>query len=129
MTETNELAALAPELFVESVPASVRFYVEKLGFSVVRQDAGFAVVALGEAIVMFEQRAAHPRITSPGGAAGAHSFPLHLRFMVSDVDAFHERVQGAGIEVILPIGSRDYGLRDFIIADLDGFPLRFAAPI
>jgi catechol 2,3-dioxygenase-like lactoylglutathione lyase family enzyme len=129
MTETNELVALAPELFVDSVPGSVRFYVEKLGFEVVRQDPGFAVVALGEAIVMFEQRAAHPRIDSPGGAAGAKSFPLHLRFMVDDVDAFYERVRSDGVEVVLPIASRDYGLRDFIIADPDGFPLRFAARI
>jgi hypothetical protein len=47
----------------------------------------------------------------------------------SDVDAWWERANGTGARVLAPIADRDYGLRDFTIADLDGFGIRFAARI
>jgi hypothetical protein len=34
-----------------------------------------------------------------------------------------------GARVIIPIGDRYYGLRDFTIADPDGFGVRFASPL
>ena len=32
-----------------------------------------------------------------------------------------------GLSVVWPIGDRDYGLRDFVIADPDGYGVRFAS--
>jgi hypothetical protein len=37
-------------------------------------------------------------------------------------------VQAAGVPVVVPIGDRGYGLRDFTVADPDGFGIRFASP-
>jgi len=37
------------------------------------------------------------------------------------------RVQKLGAEMIIPIANRYYGLRDFTIADPDGFGVRFAS--
>jgi hypothetical protein len=34
-----------------------------------------------------------------------------------------------GARVLAPIADRDYGLRDFTIADPDGFGIRFATRI
>ena len=50
----------------------------------------------------------------------------NLRIMVADVNEHWERVQGSGARVLKPIGDRYYGLRDFTIADPDGFTVRFA---
>jgi uncharacterized glyoxalase superfamily protein PhnB len=49
--------------------------------------------------------------------------------MVPDVGAWWRRATGRGARVLAPIADRDYGLRDFTIADPDGFGLRFATRI
>ena len=47
--------------------------------------------------------------------------------MVADVDGVWERARDAGMDVLAPIGDRDYGLRDFTILDPDRFGVRFGA--
>ncbi len=49
--------------------------------------------------------------------------------MVPDVDSCWSRATGMGARVLAPIAARDYGLRDFTIADPDGFGIRFATRI
>jgi uncharacterized glyoxalase superfamily protein PhnB len=49
--------------------------------------------------------------------------------MVADVDAWWRRAVGMGARVLAPIADRDYGLRDFTIADPDGFGVRFGTRI
>jgi uncharacterized glyoxalase superfamily protein PhnB len=49
--------------------------------------------------------------------------------MVPDVDAMYERVRTKGVRIRVPVADREYGLRDFIIQDADGYDLRFAAPV
>ena len=55
--------------------------------------------------------------------------PLSVELSVPDVDAVYERVRNAGVEVMNPIGDREYGLRDFIMRDPFGFRLRFASAL
>jgi uncharacterized glyoxalase superfamily protein PhnB len=47
--------------------------------------------------------------------------------MVPDVDDCWDRANQLGARVVVPIGDRYYGLRDFTIADPDGFGVRFAS--
>jgi uncharacterized glyoxalase superfamily protein PhnB len=47
--------------------------------------------------------------------------------MVSDVDEYWKRVNEMGARIIVPLADRYYGLRDFTIADPDGFGVRFAS--
>jgi uncharacterized glyoxalase superfamily protein PhnB len=49
--------------------------------------------------------------------------------MVDDVDEIYERAKANGVRIVHEIRDRPYGLRDFILADADGFMLRFAAPV
>ena len=46
--------------------------------------------------------------------------------MVPDVDQIWQRLTELGPRIIVPIGDRRYGLRDFTIVDPDGYELRFA---
>ena len=56
------------------------------------------------------------------------AFPLaNVRVMVPDVDQCWRRANDLGARIITAIDDRYYGLRDFIIADLDGFGVRFAS--
>ncbi len=128
-TGNESTIPIAPELFVRDMEASIRFYVERLGFRTVRQESGFAVVSLGEAHVLL----ATPDEAAPAMASwlatGPRGIGLNIRIMVDAVDALYQRAADRGATVIQEIDDRAYGLRDFIIADPDGFLLRFASPI
>jgi uncharacterized glyoxalase superfamily protein PhnB len=122
-------SGLAPELFVRDLTASIRFYEQALGFSVVRQDAEFAVLSLGPAriqLVVSEQSDVQVKAWLDGGPRG---LGVNVRTIVDDVDALYDRAQRHGVPILRPIGDRFYELRDFTLADPDGFVLSFASPI
>jgi len=127
------LVTVAPEFFVRDPDAAVRFYVEKLGFSVIRQDSTFAVVALGPAFVLLAGEAAvveHKMPRADEWLAGApRGAGVNIRIIVDDVDAMYERCRAGGVCIVWEIADKSYGLRDFITADATGYLLRFAAPV
>ncbi|MDO8617028.1 MAG: VOC family protein [Dehalococcoidia bacterium] len=122
--DDDEPAPVAPELFVPDVPAAVRFYVDRLGFRLLREDSTFAIVYLGPAVVMLAHESLYGQaVRAPRGLA------IDVRIMVPDVDAVRERCRQQGVTVVHEIADREYGLRDFIISDPNGFRLRFASPL
>ena len=130
MADPKELAPLAVELFVPNVTEAARYYADTLGFTVLRTDPPdepvFAIAHLGEAVVMFMSDRFYAGARSDLDYRGAG---VDIRLMVPDVDAVYERIRAAGLEVMHPIGDRDYGLRDFIMRDPFGFRLRFASAL
>jgi len=120
------LVPTAPEFFVRDVERSVAFYTERLGFTVLRQEPDFAVVALGQSHVLLAAEAHTSRALLDAGPRG---IGLNVRIMVDDVDALYRRAKAGGVPVTQEIADRSYGLRDFIVADPDGFCLRFASPV
>ena len=50
-----------------------------------------------------------------------------MRVMVANVDDYWRLATDIGARIIIPIADRYYGLRDFTIADPDGFGIRFAS--
>ncbi|HSP56349.1 MAG TPA: VOC family protein [Dehalococcoidia bacterium] len=129
MGRDRELAPVAPEFFVSDVGATVRFYTETLGFDAVRLETEgsvpvFAVLGLGDAVVLIDRQ------ESIGGApATPRGLAVNIRVMVPDVDVVYGRARAAGATISRDIGDRDYGLRDFIVRDPDGFRIRFASPV
>jgi uncharacterized glyoxalase superfamily protein PhnB len=123
---------IAPEFFVPSVTDAIKFYTESLGFMLQRREppagdqATFAILRLGEAMIMVMHEAFY---TGPRSDFTYRCAGLDIRVMVDDVDAMYERVKAAGLSIMHEIGDRDYGLRDFIARDPNGFRLRFASPL
>jgi hypothetical protein len=79
-----------------------------------------------------EQKASHrKRLRRRGAVCGVGArpaFPIaNVRVMVPDVDGYWKLANEIGAPVIVPIADRYYGLRDFVIADPDGFGVRFAS--
>ncbi len=118
---------VAPEFFVTALETSLDFYTERLGFRLIRREAGFGVVALGDAHVLLAVPD-HPKVRT-WLAAGRRGAGVNIRIMVDDVDAMYRRATAGDGTVAFDIGDRAYGLRDFMIADPDGYLLRFASPI
>jgi catechol 2,3-dioxygenase-like lactoylglutathione lyase family enzyme len=109
-----ECERLHPLLPVTDVPRAVDFYVEKLAFEVgflYGDPPHFAGVNLGAVQVFLQHN------LRPGGSAVA--------FVVEDADALFEYQSAQGVEVVEPPGDREYGLRDYLVRDLEGNHLSF----
>lgn len=106
---------LHPELAVADVPAAVDFYTSKLGFT-----PGFT---WGEPVVMAGVNLGETQVFLSRGTPGPRG--CALRFVVGDADALFEFQRANGVEVVVPPGDREYGLRDFSVRDLDGYELGF----
>lgn len=101
----------APLLSVPDVSATAAFYVNVLGFrsgpaatpayTVVWRDNASVHLAKGE--------------RSPTG--------VRIFFWVKDVNALYEELIGRGAVIDVPIGTREYGVRDFSIRDPNGIVL------
>src|ERR1051326_954543 len=117
---------LVTEILVADIKRSVRFYLD-LGFTLLRDGGDFVE------LTWEEHRLFLAELSAFGDAAGAEAPPrvkfprANVRVMVPDVDQYWARVQALGCEVVIPIADRYYGLRDFTIADPDGFGIRFAS--
>ena len=53
----------------------------------------------------------------------------NVRVMVPNVDDCWRLANEIGARIVVPIADRYYGLRDFTIADPDGFGVRFASTL
>ncbi|HKI33297.1 MAG TPA: VOC family protein [Gemmataceae bacterium] len=107
---------LVVELFVRDLRRSLAFY-RVLGFDLLRGEEEFAVLAWEDHRLFLDQQEDLPE---------APATPvMNVRVMVPDVDRVWHRVNELGLRVVAPIADRPYGLRDFTIADPDGFGVRF----
>lgn len=128
-----QYAKLTPELVCSDFDRSLRFYTEVLGFTILyaRPEERFAYLDREGAQIMIEQP------TERGFVNGALAHPygrgVNLEIEVSDVDTLLLHVKAAGVDPWLPLEERWYrrsnvevGNRQFIVADPDGYLLRFA---
>ena len=123
---------LTPNLLVSSVERSLAFYVDTLGFErgMTVPDASpfvFASVTSGSVEVFFNDAAAavkeYPAFDGrPIGATGT------LFIEVEGVDALHDRLKST-VKIVMPIVTQFYGMREFAIADPDGYVITFAEPV
>ena len=107
---------LVVEVFVRDLERSLHFY-QRLGFELYERHGRFAGLRWEGHRFFLDER---PDLTSPVTPVA------NVRVMVPDVDACWRLCLGMGARVVAAIADRDYGLRDFTIADPDGFGVRFA---
>jgi catechol 2,3-dioxygenase-like lactoylglutathione lyase family enzyme len=108
---------LVVEIFVRDLDRALAFYAG-LGFVLRRRTGGFAVLEWEGHELFLDER--------PGTAVPAVP-AANVRVMVPDVDAHWHRAVAVGLPILAPIADRAYGLRDFTVADPDGFGVRFAS--
>ena len=129
------LTQTIPALPVRSAAAAVDFYRERLGFDVVHQDAGFAVLRRDDAEVHLWQagdESWRDRSTVEEPVrSGAETFiagTASCRILVDDVDGLYDEL--ARRDVFHPVSRHrvhetDFGAREFAALDLDGNLLTF----
>jgi len=121
--------SITPNLIVRDVARSTAFYRDVLGFTVgetvpAAEPFVFVWLKRDEVSVFLNDvnAAAHdyPAAASmpPGGTAA-------LFFIISDVDGYHAQVAPRA-NVILPLKTQFYGMREFAVTDPDGHIITFA---
>ncbi|MHA1523669.1 MAG: bleomycin resistance protein [Alphaproteobacteria bacterium] len=133
MKSKNAAPRLVPELGCTDFEASRKFYVDVLGFEVVyaRPQEGFAYLRRQGVDLMIDDIAlGRTWKTAPLEAPLGRG--MNLQIEICDVDALYARVGNVCGEVFLPIeekwyraGDVEVGNRQFIVADPDGYLLRF----
>ena len=125
---------LTPELDVGNLERSLAFYVGMIGFRVVftRPEDRFAYLDLDGVHLMLEEFGGSGRYFSNAPLAHPYGRGVNFQIEVADVDALYARVRAGGFEVRILLEDRWYrqdatenGNRQFVVADPDGYLLRF----
>ena len=116
---------LVTEIVVRDIKRSTDFY-RRLGFELLRDGGDFVELTWEDHRLFLAQISAFDGIEQVELPAPP-KFPLaKVRVMVPNVDYYWRLANEIGARVIIPVSDRYYGLRDFTIADPDGFGVRFA---
>ena len=114
---------VTPMIHVPDVRATVDFY-ESIGFTVndtYDNDCGglsFAILSFGNTQVMFNQA---------GKPSTQHRREVDLYTYTDDVDALFKRLKDR-VEVVEGLHDTFYGMREFIIRDINRFWITFGQP-
>jgi catechol 2,3-dioxygenase-like lactoylglutathione lyase family enzyme len=119
---------LVTEIVVRDIKASTEFY-RRLGFALLRDGGDFVELTWEDHRLFLAQISAFDAVEQVDLPAPPR-FPLaNIRVMVPNVDDHWKAANEAGVRIIIPLSDRYYGLRDFTIADPDGFGVRFATAL
>src|SRR5215467_3997487 len=117
---------LVTEIVVRDIKRSTDFY-RRLGFELLRDAGDFVELTWDDHRLYLAEISAFPEIGATELPAPL-KFPLaSIRVMVPDVDDRWKVANEIGARNVVPVGDRYYGLRDFTLADPDGFGIRFAS--
>jgi catechol 2,3-dioxygenase-like lactoylglutathione lyase family enzyme len=115
------LERVQPVLMCRDVAASIRFYVERLGFSLAFQDAPHDPKYAGVARDGVE-------LHLQWHDAPAWAYPVDrptYRFVVRNVDGLSEELRGRQVADMTPVRDIAWGTREFHVRDPDRNGLQF----
>ena len=111
-------------LAVRDLAASTRYYTEVLGFAVDPIDApGWSFVSRDSIRLMLGE--CPDEVDAE--ATGNHSWFLHV--MAEHVTALHDELRERGALIVVPLGDRSHGHREFVIRTPDGHRIMFGEPL
>lgn len=111
-------------IHVPDVPAAVDWYVSVTGFKVVDQgdldgEVVWAMLSYGDSFVMLDKG---------GVSSTAHRREMDLYVYVENVDDLYRRIKDR-VEVVEHLNDSFYGMREFIVRDLNRFWITFGQPL
>ncbi len=123
---------ITPVLYVSEVEPCVKFWLERMGFEPGAQvpdgdKLAFAIVQKGDVELMYQSYASAAK---DAGSAAEKVTPQGSTFLYVEVDDL-DRVLAAmrGIELVQPVHTTFYGMKEFIVKDPGGHLVTFAQPV
>lgn len=114
-----QFIGVGPVLPVPDVEAAVTYYCEQLGFErdfVMGDPPDHGSVTRGRVGVQF---------TLSDDGFSARAYPGWFYLFVDNIDALAADYERNGVTFTQPLGSREHGMRELELTDLNGFRLRF----
>ena len=130
--------ALVPELDVTDLDRSMAAYVGVLGFACTfrRPEERFAYLSRGGVHLMLQEAGGPGRRFRTAPLVRPFGRGVNLQLEVEDVGALNAAVRRSNLQIVLPLEERWYrqdateaGQRQFVVADPDGYLLRFMTPL
>jgi lactoylglutathione lyase len=124
---------LTPNLVVRDIERSIHFYCDVLDFELdkhVPEKAPFVFASVrggGIEVFLNEQKTVIDEYPAFKNVPIGGTLTLYLA--MQGVDQLHEEVQQRGIPIVMPLETKFYGVREFAIADPDGYILTLAERI
>lgn len=127
-----EIGGASPLFIVRSVPATLAFYRDKLGFEVTFEgpepnDVFFGIVQRGRAMIMFKAIDVEP-VPNYTRDIGHGIAAWDAYVYVPDPDALYEEFMSRNVEFWKPLEDNHDNLRGFEITDINGYVLYFGRP-
>jgi lactoylglutathione lyase len=114
------------ELFVDNPKKTVRFYQKMFGFEVVKSQARYAEIkkgdvriGIGSAGELMKNHHFNPEIQNQRKGLG-----VEIVFEVNDIDKVYKCIQDKGYPTETKMKMREWGKKDFRVADPDGYYIR-----
>jgi lactoylglutathione lyase len=124
---------LTPNLVVRDVARSMEFYRNVLGFqtSITVPEQGpyvFGAVTNGSVEIFFnDQKAVLEEYPALGSKPIGGSLTLFIE--IEGVEELFRKVQQHGVKITMPMKDQFYGMREFAMADPEGWVITFAERI
>ena len=128
-----EWSKLVPELTVSDFEASLRFYVETLGFQIVHRREGPAFAYLDLDGVQFMLEAFGEDGWNTGVLTKPYGRGINFQIELADIQPVLEALEHADYPLFRPAAESWYetaegllGQKEFLVQDPDGYLLRFS---
>ncbi len=125
------MRSIVVELFVSDVERSIAFY-GALGFRVAKRWEDWLILERDGVKITLQgdsHAVAGPHYFTPNIERHPRGTGVEVVIQVDDVDALYADAQAADQNIVKPIQDRDWGARDFRVADPDGYFVRLTSPL
>jgi uncharacterized glyoxalase superfamily protein PhnB len=121
----NRVVSSRCVLAVRDLKASTQYYLEVLGFNHDFGDGsdGWSFLSRDNFKLMLGECPDE----KPASEIGNHSYVAYL--VVEGVDELHREAVARGAQVVSPLESEPWGMREFTVRTPDGHRIRFGEPI
>jgi catechol 2,3-dioxygenase-like lactoylglutathione lyase family enzyme len=127
-TETIR-TGLRVELFVDDPARSAAFYVDVLGFEIIRADpSGYISIGRSGAVIGLNAvgRLPHAHPIKPGEGE-RRGLGVEIVVMTGGIEAAHAQATAASAAQVSPLVRQPWGLTDFRVLDPDGYYVRLTS--
>ncbi len=125
--------ALIPEIDVEDIAESEKFYVDIIGFEIEfsRTEEKFMSLVLGDACIMLQEAAGPGRRFRTAPLEHPYGRGINIQIELTGIDQIYERIKKNESTVVLEpeiktykTGDTSITLKQLVVADPDGYLLR-----
>jgi len=117
---------LSPTLAVRDMKATIDFYTKSLGFELgmtfpSAENPEYADLSKDDMVLMFIPAANCGISHDEKYGAGVN---LYMQ-IDGDIDEYYDELKKRGVKIAVDIKDEPFGIRDFTVADVDGYQLTF----